>query len=150
MVPQLVRLLLPPIPPMLLKLLLVHKSNAFFCPLYRPLYRSALILHHHLILPLVPLHTPPKYHINPFHNPPPHSHHSYIIPPSHYTPQPIHPPTPLPSNQHTPSYVNVSFNPSNPSFMTHNTPPSTLIALLHPVSPYPALLFISPLTLTYP
>ena len=114
-----------------------------------PLHRSALI-HHHLLHPLLPLDPPPKYHINPFSNSPPTHTTSKLHPlPTIPLNLSIHQPHPH-SNQHTPPYINISFTPSNPSFTTHNTSPSTLIAMSHPNSPYPALLSITTLNLSYP
>ena len=118
-VPRSVRTPSSPISSIFVITLFVHKSNAFFCPLYRPLYRSALILHHHLLHPLVPLHTPPKYHINPFSNPPPTHTTSTLHPFPLYslTHPPNNPPSLKPTHPILRQHLFQSFQP-----FVHDTP----------------------------
>ena len=119
MVPQLVRLLLPSIPPMLLNLLLLHKSNPFFCPPRKPslprcaqpqpfplstrsLCSAYPISHQPPFKPLPSTHTITKLHPPP--TMPPH--------PSSYQPSPA-------SNHHTISPINAS--PHSFQTFVHNT-----------------------------
>ena len=78
---------------MLLELLLVHKSDAFFCPLYRPL---SLRRRHIIILSSFPdpMLVPTRFSEQPFLPPPSHSNNNNITSQSHHVTQCLHPPTP--------------------------------------------------------
>ena len=93
MLARLVRPIIPFPSPMLMILLLPHKSNPFFCPSHRsslprrakpPPYPSLLVP---FVLPCLIAHQPPSQPLS-------HSHHNHIIPPSHYITSLHHPPTP--------------------------------------------------------
>ena len=97
----------PPIPPMLMKLLLIHKSNPFFCPLRR-LSLPGGAQPSPFLIPCSTLTCLPNFSHNPSFNPLSHSHHNQITPPSQYTPPPILLPPPPASNHHNLSHINTS------------------------------------------
>ena len=134
---------------MLVTTSLILKYKTFPCPPFRPHHRGALTQHHFTHISCPPRHLP-NFPITQSPTPLPltpclRSHPFATLPINPSTHQPL-----PPSNHPSPHYIHIFLTLSNPSFTTHNTFPSTLIVMSHPVFPYPAFLSISTLTPSYP